>query len=166
LDFNGDGCSGPTAYCKKPLLPIWRNVSKSEVEGRHAGLAGIVAITETTAINDVVSKLIEALSNGAPSRAVIPIWEDPTHRFLEGLGEISLSPRADAITVFEFLLHTSPDSYPLWLAGRALTREEMLSRVAQILAHVPDRAKNWVGKEGFQKLWEMCVENGFDPRTM
>jgi len=149
----------------KKILPIWLGVNKAEVEERHIGLSGIVAITETDPTNRVVSKLIESLSEGAPSRGVIPMWEDPAHRFLQGLGEINLqSSQGPASTIFELLVHGKDSEFPFWLAGRAYTKKELLFQVAQLLPHVPDRAKNWVQEDGYKKLWEMCVEYGFDPK--
>jgi hypothetical protein len=148
---------------RKPLLPIWLEVTKADVEARHAGLSGIVAITETRSIKDVTSKLIDTLSDGAPIRGIIPDWENPAHRFLSGRGEINLvkyDRDSGTTTIFELLLHGKDDEFPLWLAGEAYSKQELLSRVAPLLAHDPYLAKNWVSGDGYKKLWAMCVENG------
>ncbi len=150
---------------KKKILPIWLGVDKQDVEQRHIGLSGIVAITETESTNLVVSKLVAVLSEGARSRGVIPIWEDPAHRFLEGLGEVKLqTSEGPATTVFELLVYGSDDVFPFWLAGHSYTKKELLFKVAQILPHVPGRVKKSVREDGYRKLWEMCVEFGFDPK--
>jgi hypothetical protein len=150
----------------KPLLPIWHNVSKPQVEAKHSGLAGIVAITDTSNASKVVSALIGALSEGAPSRAVAPSWENPTHRFLQGLGELNLqSLDGPATSIFEFLLHASNSQYPLWIGGRVFTKPELLLHVAQVLGPVPERVKGWVGEDGYRRLWRMCVQSGLDPNT-
>jgi hypothetical protein len=150
----------------KTLLPIWLGVTKAEVEAWHAGLGGIVAITETRSIKDVISKLIGALSDGAPIRGLIPGWENPAHRFLQGRGEIDLvkfDRDAGTTTIFELLLHGNDNEFPLWLAGETHSKQELLSCVEPLLVHDPDRVKNWIGDDGYKKLWAMCVQNGFNP---
>lgn len=150
----------------KPLLPISHNASKKQVDAKHSGLGGIVAITDTSSATEVVFKLIEGLSSGAPSRAVVPIWEDPTYRFLEGLAEVNLqSGEGAATTIFEFLLHAKESQYPLWIGGRVFTKNQLLLHVAQLLGPVPDRVKSWVHEDGYRKLWEMCVENDLNPHN-
>jgi len=151
---------------KKKLLPIWHNASKAQVEAKHSGLGGIVAITDTSTTPNVVSKLVEALSSGAASRAIVPVWEDPTHRFLQGLGEVNLqSADGPATTIFEFLLHANESQYPLWIGGRVFTKKELLVHVARLLGPVPDRVRSWVREDEFQKLWKMCVESDLDPKS-
>lgn len=150
---------------RKTLLPIWHNSAKSDVEAKHRGLGGIVAITDTSSVSSVVSKLVEAMSNGAPSRAVIPIWEHPTHRFLQGLGEVNLqTEKGPATTIFEFLIHAKEADYPLWVGGKAFTKKELLYHVAQLLGPDPDRVKTWVRDAGYRALWDMCVQNNLDPK--
>jgi TIR domain len=149
----------------KKILPVWLDVSKAEVEIRHSGLSGIVAITDIKPTYRVVSHIVEALSDGAPSRGVIPVYEDPAHRFLQGLGEVNLqTSQGPATTIFELLIHGKESDFPFWLAGRVYSRENLLFRVACLLPHVPDRARIVVGDHGYRKLGEMCVEHGFDPK--
>jgi hypothetical protein len=151
---------------KKKLLPIWHGVTKTDVDEKHLGLGGIVAITEATSVEQATSKLIEALSDAAPSRGVIPGWEEPAYRFLEGLGEVNLqNSDGPASTIFELLLHGKEHHFPFWLAGRSYTKIDLLLRVAQLLGPVPDRVKNWVREEGYDSLWKMCEEYGIDPNS-
>lgn len=148
----------------KKLLPIWLGVTKAEIDERHIGLGGIVAVTATDSIGHVISQLVASLSDGAPSRAVIPSWENPAYRFLQGLGEVNLQTAdGPATTIFEFLLHAKPHQYPLWLAGRPYSQEELLLEVAHYIGADPDRVKNWVAEDGYKKIWEMCVTAGFNP---
>jgi TIR domain len=150
----------------KTLLPIWVGVRKEDVEQRSAGLSGIVAITDTRPLKKVLLQLVSAISNNAPSRGIIPVYENPAHRFLNGLGEITLVTMGDrATTIFEFLIHAEDKDYPLWLAGKCYSKEELLFNVAQILGPDPDRVKRWVGKDGYQKLRKLCTENSLDPRN-
>ncbi|EGR1126215.1 toll/interleukin-1 receptor domain-containing protein [Vibrio cholerae] len=148
----------------KKILPIWHGVTKKDVESRHLGLGGIVAITDTSSVQEVVSQLVQVLSFNAKSRGVIPIWEEPAYRFLQGLGEINMQTSNGRVTtIFEFLIHRDEHSYPFWLAGKSYEKEDLLYIVSQYLAVDPTRAKNWVGEDGYKKIWDMCIENGFNP---
>ena len=150
----------------KKLLPIWLGVSKSEIEEEHCGLSGIVGITDTQSVAKVISQLVEALSDGAPSRGVIPSWENPEYRFLNGLGEANLqNSDGPATTIYELLIHSKNEAFPFWLAGKAYTQKELLYHVAQILGPDPNRIKKWVGEDGFNTLWDMCVEFELSPNN-
>lgn len=150
----------------KKILPIWLDVTKQEIEKKHIGLSGIVGITDTKNIQSVISQLVEALSDGAPYRGVIPSWEDPAYRFLNGLGEANLQTAdGPATTIFELLVHSKEHQYPFWLAGKAYTKKELLYHVAQIIGPDPGRVKNWVREDGYKKLWDMCVENDLHPNN-
>jgi len=151
---------------EKKLLPIWLGVEKSEVENRHLTLSGIVAITEIKNILQVVSNLVEALSDGAPSRGVIPGWENPSYRFLQGLGEVNLqSSDGSTTTIFEFLLYGKEEEYPFWLAGKIYSKKQLLEYVAKIIGPVPERIRRIVGEDGFDKLFKMCVEHDLHPNN-
>lgn len=140
----------------KAILPIWHGVDKRKVEGRHPGLAGIVAITDTEDIRKVISKLVESMSLGAPSRGVVPVWESPVYRFLQGFGEVNLNnSEGPATTIFEFLIHSKNSAYPFWIGGELFTKEVLLLEVAQYMGADPQRVEKWVGKEGYQKIWQM-----------
>lgn len=129
-------------------------------------MSGIVGITDTQNIQSVISQLVEALSDGAPYRGVIPSWEDPAYRFLNGLGEANLQTAdGPATTIFELLVHSKEHQYPFWLAGKAYTKKELLYHVAQIIGPAPERVKNWVREDGYKKLWDMCVENDLHPNN-
>lgn len=126
----------------KKLLPIWLDVSKEDIERKHIGLSGIVGITETSNISIVVSQLVGALSEWAPYRGIIPVWENPVHRFLQGIGEVNLqSSNGPATTIYELLIHARDDEFPFWLAGKSYAKTELLYHVAQIIGLDPQRVK-------------------------
>ncbi len=149
---------------KKKILPIWLGVTKKDIENKHTGLSGIVGITDTTDVNDVVSRLVEVLSDEAPYRGIIPSWENPVYRFLSGVGEVNLQTiKGQTTTIFELLIHHRDDQFPFWLAGKSYSKMELLSEVAHIIKADPDRVKKWVSDEHYQKLWDMCEEYGLNP---
>ena len=137
-------------------------VGRPQVESKSLALAGIIAITDTSPVNHVTSRLIEVLSEGAPSRGIIPVWEDPARRFLKGLGEVNLT-NGQTTTIFEFVLYTQDSDFPFWLAGQSYTKQDLLYKVAEIFAYNPNRMVNWLDKDAIKALRQMCVENGFDP---
>lgn len=149
----------------KKILPIWLDVTKEDIENKHIGLSGIVGITDTTEVPRVVSQLVEVLSDGAPSRGVIPSWENPEYRFFSGVGEVNLrSIDGVTTTIFELLIHSSDDQFPFWLAGKSYSKKELIINVAQVIGAEPARVKKWVNDDEYLQLWNMCVENGYDPK--
>lgn len=148
----------------KKLLPIWHQVSKEEVEARHTGLSGIVPIRSEFGLHNVIDKLTEVLASNAPTIGVIPTYESPKYRFLDGVGEIKLgTAEGPATTLWEALLYLKNDEYPISLEGELFSKEDLLFRAAQILAADPNRAIQWVQNEGKEKIWSICVAAGFDP---
>ena len=150
---------------EKNLFPIWDKVTKEEVSNRHAGLAGIVALRTDEGLQQIIDKLTGAMSSYAPTIGVIPIYESPKWRFLQGRGEINLgSQDGPATTIWELLLHNKDSKYPIYLDGELFSKEDLLLQAAQLLPHIPDVVDNWIRKEGREKLWEMCKEAGIDPK--
>lgn len=148
----------------KKLLPIWHQVDKDEVEARHTGLSGIVSVRSEVGLRNVIDKLIGVLASSAPTIGVIPTYESPKYRFLNGVGGIKLgTANGLATTLWETLLYLENDKYPIFLEGELFSKEDLLFHAAQILAADPHRAVQWVQNEGKQKIWSMCVVVGFDP---
>lgn len=151
----------------KKLLPIWHNVTKEELEELHSGLAGIVAIKSDAGLPEIIKRLTGIMTDHAPTIGVIPSYESPKWRFLQGRGEINLQTEdGPATTLWEFLIHTKDDKYPLYLDGDLFSKEDLLLRAAQLLPHIPDIVDNWVGKDGGRrKIYEMCKDIGADPNV-
>lgn len=148
----------------KALLPIWHGVCKTDIDAKHSGLAGIVAITDSTKIDDVIYKLVKSMSLGAPTRGVVPIWEMPVYRFLHGLGEVNVNTsNGPATTIYEFVLHAEDSWYPFWLGGRLFTKKDLLLQVAQYLTTDPSRVERFVSKTGYKKIFKLCKDEGIDP---
>jgi hypothetical protein len=148
----------------KPLLPIWHNVSKRDVERRHAGLAGIVAVSGTQSAHAIAAALSRPLSRNAPTVAVIPIWESPRHRFLQGTGEIHLgNAEGPAASLWELLLHLKDDQYPLYLEGQRFTKQELIIQAWESLNPLRQYVLGYVGEEGYERIRAMCLAEGLDP---
>jgi len=149
----------------KTVLPIWHNVDKKQVEQKHTGLAGIVAINTQIGFRNLTLKLIEVLSRQAPTIGIIPGYESPAYRFLEGTGEITIGANGPVTTLWEFIVHSDDSHYPIYLQGNIYQKQDLLKQAAQLLPHIPDTVENWVGKDGYKKIWEMCLKYNIDPKT-
>ncbi|MFP1739615.1 toll/interleukin-1 receptor domain-containing protein [Lonsdalea quercina] len=151
--------------CNKKILPIWLNTNKQDIEKKHVGLSGIFGISDTTSVANVLSQLVEVLSDGAPYRGIIPSWEEPENRFFRGVGEINLqSINGQTTSIFELLINSRDDQYPFWLAGKSYTKRELLRQAALVIGSDPATVKKWVSENEYQQLWDMCVDIGLDPR--
>ncbi|NOR87296.1 MAG: hypothetical protein GQ527_06775, partial [Bacteroidales bacterium] len=110
-----------------------------------------------------VLKLTEALSKQAPSFGVVPEYESPSYKFLQGRGEILLGLNGPATTLWEFLIYAKESEYPLYLEGSVYKKIDLLNEAAQLLPHIPETVQNWVGQEGYEEIWQMCVDYSIDP---
>ena len=148
----------------KKLLPIWLDVTKKDVESRSLTLGGIVSIADGKQIELTVSRLIGVLSDNAPSRGVIPVWEDPAYRFLKGLGEVNMMTAFGSTTnIFEFTLCATSDSFPFWLGGKSYTKRQLLTHIAEIMAYDRELVEDRVGASGVKDLRKMCIDEYVDP---
>lgn len=149
----------------RKILPIWHNVTKNEIEVNNSGLAGIVAIKSDAGIESNIESLTSVMTDNAPMIGVIPSYESPKWRFLQGRGEICLqSEDGPATTLWEFLIHTKDEQYPLYLDGDLYTKEDLLYRAAQVLPHIPDEdVDRLIAKKGRKKIIDMCIKIGIDP---
>ncbi len=149
----------------KTILPIWHGVDKKQIEHKHAGLSGIVAINTRIGFRNLTLKLIEVLSKNAPTIGTIPGYESPVYRFLEGRGEITIGMNGPATTLWEFLLHSTDSHYPIYIQGNLYQKKDLLNQAAQLLPHIPETVENWVGKDGYKRIWEMCLKNNINPKA-
>lgn len=149
---------------EKKVFPIWHNVEKADIEKRHPGLSGIIGVNTNIRIPMLISKLTDVLSKFAPTLGVIPSYESPSWRFLQGRSEITIGSDGPATTLWEFLIYEKDEQYPLYLDSKLYSKEDLLWEAAQLLPHIPDIVDNWVGKEGRYRIWDMCRKTGIDPK--
>ena len=102
----------------KPLLQIWHGVTKADVDTRCMGLTGMLALESRYGLPSIVNKIATALAEFSPLRAVVPTWEEPVHRFLQGTGEIQLiTGENQTMSLFQLLLTQEPSGFPLFFDG-------------------------------------------------
>lgn len=149
---------------ERMIFPIWHNVSKEKVAARHVGLAGIVSLQSSEGVPALVNKLTSSLAPDAATIGVIPSWESPKRRFLQGRGEINLrNEDGPCTTIWEFLIHAKDNEYPLYIEGELYSKERLLLEVAQLLPHAPEIAEKRVGEEGKKRILQMCKDAGVNP---
>jgi hypothetical protein len=96
-----------------------------------------------------------------PIETVVPSWEDPITRFLNGLGELQISPQGPAFTLWEALIRFDNLQFPIRVRDREFPKQELLARAADIFnAGVFDRAERIVGREGLEKIKDSCRQAG------
>ncbi|MGH7867596.1 MAG: hypothetical protein ACREP9_08180 [Candidatus Dormibacteraceae bacterium] len=96
-----------------------------------------------------------------PTEAVVPSYEDPIARFLNGLGEFQVHPGGGVFTLWEALVNFSDSQFPIKVCNREFPKQELISRAADIFsAGVFDRAERMVGRSGLQKVKDLCRQAG------
>jgi hypothetical protein len=97
-----------------------------------------------------------------PIQAVVPPWEEPIFRFLDGLAELKIGPDGPAFTLWEALVHFDDSHFPIKVGEREFARHELLFRAADIFnAGAFDRAERAVGRDGLEKIKDACRQAGF-----
>jgi hypothetical protein len=92
-----------------------------------------------------------------PIQTVVPSWEDPITRFLNGLGELQISPDGPAFTLWEALAHFEDSRFPIQIRDRELSKPELLAHAADIFnGGVFDCAERAVGRDGLEKIKDLC----------
>jgi len=92
-----------------------------------------------------------------PIQAVVPSWEEPITRFLNGLGELRIGPDGPAFTLWEALVRFDDLHFPIKVGDREFARHELLFHAADIFnAGAFDRAERVVGRDGLEKIKDAC----------
>lgn len=148
---------------KKRIFPVWHGVTKKEVEARHPGLAGIMALRSEIGMHIIVEKLAREIYKGAPTIAVVPEYESPVWRFTQGIGELKIANEGPAFTLWEAVVHMREDQYPIGVEGEVFTKKDLLLYAAQSLGPNLDIVKRVVGDDGIQRIRKECIDAGIDP---
>lgn len=145
---------------KKPLLPVWHNVTKAQIDTRFMGLSGILAVDSKSGLRNIIESIAQACTRFAPLRATTPAWESPRYRFLAGKGEIQLQERGGAtISLFELLVNFRKDEFPLALDGELFTRKDLARHAAEAIKAEPSAPHRWTD---VGPLIEVLREEGVD----
>lgn len=101
------------------------------------------------------------------TKLVVPIYEFPEYRFLQGLGELKVgSAEGPATTLWELLVDFDDNQYPVDIEGNTFTKNDLLIQASEILAGDKNRAASRVGEDGVKKIHEMCRNISIDPNSV
>jgi len=149
----------------KKIFPLWHNVIKEDVIKKHSSLGNVVSLNTDIPFPELIKKLVDALSQYAPTICVTPSYQKPKFQFLSGRGEMTIgSENGPATSLWELIIHLKEDQYPIYCDGELLTREDILFHASQSISHIPEIVKNFVLENGYEKVWEICKNAGFDPK--
>jgi len=148
---------------KTRLLPIWHGVTKEEVEKFNLGLAGIHALKSDYPLRKLVEELTRTMATDVPTIGIIPIYESPKYRFLQGIGAVKIGHQdGPATTLWELLIHLNDDQYPISIENEIYTKEELLIYAVQTIMSNPEIAKSYVNEEEYNTIWKMCEDIELD----
>lgn len=146
---------------KKPLLQVWHNVTKQQVDNRYMGLSGMLAVNSSVGLRQIIESVASACTQFAPLRGTTPIWESPRHRFLSGKGEIQLQRVGGAtISIFELLINFGKDDFPLALDGELFSRRELAKYARRAMENESALAQRWIDRVDL--LYDVLKEEEVD----
>lgn len=146
---------------QKVLLPIWHEVDDEMVREYQPGLAGIVALNTQERIRTLAIELAKAMVDAAGTVAFVPDYMQPVVRFLRGMAELMTRPgHGGAFSIWEAILQLEDDDYPLWVAGRTFTRDDLLAQLGGVPTIAAENAVNYVGEDGLERIRAMLRARG------
>jgi TIR domain len=147
---------------QKVLLPIWHEVDEEMVREHQPGLAGVVALNTEEGIPTLAIELARAMVDAAGTVAFVPDYMQPIERFLRGMAELTSAPgHGGAFSIWEAILQLEDDDYPLWVAGRTFTRDDLLAQLGGVPTIAAENAVNYVGEDGVERIRAMLRARGF-----
>lgn len=145
------------------LLPVWHNVTAEEVREHQPGLEDIWSVRSDIGLRAMVRELAGQIVDATP--AVVPIYQRPVNRFLNGEGELTLGVEGPAFTIWEALLSFEPDQFPLYVEGETIDRATMLGRAVEAMART--QSADFIDDQQRETLSALCrAELGFDPKEL
>lgn len=148
------------------IIPIWVDVEKHEVREFLPSLSDVYSLSHSDNFYSLYGKILDALASGAACRLAMPSYEAIAYRFISGQGEMTVGMDGPATTLWEFLIHSPDNYYPVVIGDKLYSKTDLLCEAATRMLHIPDVVKNWIGDDGFEKLRAMCVEAGLDPQML
>jgi hypothetical protein len=145
----------------KKLFPLWHGIEKKQIDEWNPGLSGIVALRSSEGLASISQKIADVAYQGCPVRGIVPSYENPQWRFLQGRGELYANTEdGGAFNLFEAA--EFPDKhFPLYAYDRPHTRKEIVFAVAKALYYGShDEIRLAIGQRG--RMIELCKEYGYD----
>lgn len=146
------------------LLPVWHNVTAAEVREHQPGLEDVWAANTAAGLRAVIRTLAVRIVDANP--AVVPLYQRPVERFLNGDGELTLGVEGPTFTIWEALLDLPEATLPMYVEGEVLDRRTLLLRAGETLTMRPQAAES-IGPDRRARVVELFkAELGCDPSDM
>jgi hypothetical protein len=146
---------------QKVLLPIWHEVDEATVREHQPGLAGVFALSTADGIPALAIELAKSMVGAAGTVAFVPEYMQPVVRFLRGMAELTTRPgHGGAFSIWEAILQFEDSDYPLWVAGRTFTREDLLAQLGEAPTIAAENAVRYVSEDGLERIRAMLRERG------
>jgi hypothetical protein len=145
----------------KKLFPLWHGIDKKQIDEWNPGLSGIVALRSSEESASISRKIADVVYQGCPVRGIVPSYENPQWRFLQGRGELYANKEdGGAFNLFE-AAEFRDDHYPLYVHDRPHTKEEIVLAVAKALHHGShDEIRLATGQR--ERMVALCETYGYD----
>ncbi len=92
------------------------------------------------------------------TKLYVPSYQEPDFNFLYNGGEMFVgSIEGPATTIYKLLVYFDDYQYPVLIRGKSYSKTDLICCVHDQLTSKKDFILNHVGKEGYKKLWDMCV---------
>jgi hypothetical protein len=145
----------------KKLFPVWHEIDKPELDKWNRGISGIYAMKSTAGADSISKKIAHVAYMGSPTVGIVPIWENPQWRFLQGQGELlANSEDGGAFNLFE-AAEFPEEEFPLYVYDRPYTKKEIILAVTKALFYDnPDVID--IGDERREKMKMLCKQHGYD----
>lgn len=146
---------------EKKLFPLWHGVDKEQLDAWNPGLSGLVALRSTEGTGVISRKIADVIYQGCPVRGIVPSYENPQWRFLQGRGEL-LTNTEDGRAFNLFEAAEFPEShYPLYVYDKAYSKKEIILEVAKALYYCShDEIR--LAAEQRDSMIRLCREYGYD----
>jgi hypothetical protein len=145
----------------KKLFPVWHEIDKQELDKWNRGISGIVAMKSTAGAASISEKIAHVAYMGSPTVGVVPIYENPQWRFLQGKGELlKNSENGRAFHLFE-AAEFLDEAFPIYVYDKPYTKKEIVLAVTKALYYGnPDVID--IGNERRAKMKKLCKQHGYD----
>jgi len=145
----------------KKLFPLWHEIGKPELDAWNFGISGIFAMSSKIGADKIAKNLAEAVHQKSPTVGVVPIFENPQWRFLQGKGELYKNKHGGSVFHLFEAAQMSDEDFPLYVYDRPYKKKEIILAVAKALYYGnPDMIK--IGAKERKKMKALCKEHGYD----
>jgi hypothetical protein len=145
----------------KKLFPVWHEIDKQELDKWNRGISGIVAMKSTVGAASISERIANVAYMGSPTVGIVPVYENPQWRFLQGKGEL-LANSEDGGAFHLFEAAEFPDgAFPLYVYDRPYTKKEIVLAVVKALFYGnPDVID--IGDDRRASMKKLCKQYGYD----